>query len=246
MKTWEKLNQLKTRLDECRPLDSSIVRNLREDLLVRWTYHSNAIEGNSLTLRETKVVLEGVTVGGRRLQDHLEAINHRDAIFLLEEMVQQGEPLREWQIKSLHQLILRGIDDANAGVYRRVNVLISGAQHTPPSAMLVPDMMEDFIRWSSEEATSLHPVERAARVHSDFVRIHPFTDGNGRTSRLLMNLELLKAGWPPVILPVERHLAYYDALDVHHVRGDFGPFLQIITELVEQSFRPYWHAMDQS
>jgi Fic family protein len=246
MKTWEKLNQLKTRLDECRPLDSSIVRNLREDLLVRWTYHSNAIEGNSLTLRETKVVLEGVTVGGRRLQDHLEAINHRDAILLLEEMVQQGEPLREWQIKSLHQLILRGIDDANAGVYRRVNVLISGAQHTPPSALRVPDMMEDFIRWSSEEATSLHPVERAARVHSDFVRIHPFTDGNGRTSRLLMNLELLKAGWPPVILPVERRLAYYDALDVHHVRGDFVPFLDIITELVEQSFSPYWHAMDRS
>mgnify|MGYP000591930226 CR=1 FL=1 len=239
------LDHLKARLDAHRPLDTAIVRNLREDLIVRWTYHSNAIEGNSLTLRETKVVLEGVTVGGKRLVDHLEAINHRDAILLLEDLVQNNEPLSEWQIKSLHQIILRGIDDEHAGTYRAVNVRISGAEHTPPEAIRVPELMESFIAWCRGEGQQLHPVERAARVHSDFVKIHPFTDGNGRTSRLLMNLELMKSGWPPVILPVQSRLAYYDALDAHHVRGNFTPFLEIIAGLVKECFEPYWFGLGE-
>jgi Fic family protein len=237
------LDHLKSRLDARRPLDPAIVRNLRDDLIVRWTYHSNAIEGNSLTLRETKVVLEGVTVGGKRMTDHLEAINHRDAILMLEELVQKRDPLNEWQIQSLHQLILRGIDDDHAGVYRTVNVRISGAEHTPPEALRVGELMEAFIRWLQTEGQNLHPVIRAARVHSDFVKIHPFTDGNGRTARLLMNLELLKSGWPPVILPVESRLPYYEALDAHHVHGDFGPFTQLMIRLVKESFQPYWFAL---
>lgn len=237
------LDQLKARLDARRPLDSAVVRNLREDLIVRWTYHSNAIEGNSLTLRETKVVLEGVTVGGKRLVDHLEAINHRDAIFLLEDLVEKYASLGGWEIRSLHQIILRGIDDRHAGVYRTVNVRITGAEHTPPEAMRVAELMDDFLEWNRGDGLRLHPVERAARVHSDFVKIHPFVDGNGRTARLLMNLELMKAGWPPVILPVESRLQYYEALDAHHVRADFGPFMEIIRDLVMRSFEPYWFAL---
>ncbi|WP_035616169.1 Fic family protein [Haloferula sp. BvORR071] len=237
------IDQLKATLDQHRPLDPAIVANLREDLIVRWTYHSNAIEGNTLTLRETKVALEGITIGGKSLREHLEAVNHRDAILLLEDLVREAGPLSEWTIKSLHHLILKGIDDDNAGRYRSVNVRIAGAEHLPPDQVVVPELMERFIAWYQDEATDLHPVERAARVHSDFVKIHPFADGNGRTSRLLMNLELLKAGYPAAVLPVERRLDYYAALDRDHVHGDPGPFLDLISDIVKESFRPYFHAL---
>jgi Fic family protein len=237
------LDRLKSTLDQHRPLDPAIVRNLREDLILRWTYHSNAIEGNTLTLRETKVALEGITVGGKTLREHLEAVNHRDAILLLEDIVQQAEPLSEWTIKSLHQLILKGIDDDNAGRYRTVNVRIAGASHLPPDQVVVPELMEQFIQWYRTDAMALHPVERAARVHSDFVKIHPFVDGNGRTSRLLMNLELMKAGYPAAVLPVESRLAYYEALDADHADGIKEPFVQMIAGIVQDSFKPYWHAL---
>jgi Fic family protein len=243
MHTFPDIDHLKATLDQHRPLDPAIVRNLREDLILRWTYHSNAIEGNTLTLRETKVALEGITVGGKSLKDHLEAVNHRDAILLLEDLVMKPEPLSEWTIKSLHQLILRGIDDDNAGRYRTVNVRIAGASHVPPDQVIVPELMERFISWHRDEAMSLHPVERAARVHSDFVRIHPFVDGNGRTSRLLMNLELMKAGYPAAVLPVESRLAYYEALDADHFEGRREPFVALIAGIVRKSFEPYWHAL---
>jgi len=243
MNRFAAIDELKDRLDGFRPLDAAIVANLREDLIVRWTYHSNAIEGNTLTLRETKVALEGITVGGKSLVEHLEAVNHRDAILLLEEIVEGNEPLDERTIRSLHHLILRGINDGNAGRYRTVNVRISGADHMPPDQLLVPELMEKFIAWYRDEAASLHPVERAARVHSDFVKLHPFVDGNGRTSRLLMNLELLKAGFPASVMHVERRLEYYAALDQDHVLGNTGPFLDLIASIVEESFNPYWHAL---
>jgi Fic family protein len=211
-----------------------------------WTYHSNAIEGNTLTLQETKVVLEGITIGGRSLREHLEAINHREAIRFLETLVNENDILRETDIKSLHSLILRGIDDTNAGIYRNVNVRISGARHMPPDFLHVPELMHAFATWCQAEAAALHPVERAARVHSDFVKIHPFVDGNGRTSRLLMNLELLKSGFPPVVLPVERRLAYYEALDRAHVNEDFQPFVSLITEQAVLAFEPYFHAVGES
>jgi Fic family protein len=245
MKTFPDIDRLKATLDQHRPLDPAIVRNLREDLIVRWTYHSNAIEGNTLTLQETKVALEGITIGGKSIREHLEAVNHKNAILLLEDLVQKNEPLTEWTIKSLHQLILKGIDDDNAGRYRTVNVRISGAEHLPPDQVRVPELMEQFITWYQTEAMALHPVERAARVHSDFVKIHPFVDGNGRTSRLLMNLELLKAGYPPAVLPVERRLAYYIALDADHVHGEKEGFVSMVAEIVKEGFRPYFHALGQ-
>ena len=243
---FDQLDHLKSRLDALRPLPVSVVRNLHEDLVVRWTYHSNAIEGNTLTLQETKVVLEGITIGGRSLREHLEAINHREAIRFLETLVTENDILRETDIKSLHSLILRGIDDTNAGIYRNVNVRISGARHMPPDFLHVPELMHAFATWCQAEAAALHPVERAARVHSDFVKIHPFVDGNGRTSRLLMNLELLKSGFPPVVLPVERRLAYYEALDRAHVNEDFQPFVSLMTEQAVLAFEPYFHAVGES
>ncbi len=238
------LNQLKQKLDAHRPLPPAVINNLREDLVLRWTYHSNAIEGNTLTLKETKVALEGITVGGKTMREHLEAINHREAILFVEALVNQKEPLSQRHVKDIHQLILKGIDDENAGIYRNTNVIIAGAEHTPPDFIHVMSDMESLIRWYQNEAQELHPVERAARVHADFVKIHPFVDGNGRTSRLLMNLELMKAGFPAAVLPVEKRLEYYETLDAAHTQDDYQPFLSLIIEIVELSFQPYWHALN--
>lgn len=237
------LDALKSKLDAHRPLAPDLVRNLRKDMVLRYTYHSNAIEGNTLTLMETKVVLEdGVTIGGKPLRDHLEAVNHADAITYLEALVQEDVPLDERILKELHQLVLRGID-IEAGCYRSANVIISGAGHTPPDHLHVGEGMQRFFDWYSAEAGNLHPVERAARVHADLVIIHPFRDGNGRTSRLVMNLELMRAGFPTVIIPVEDRAAYYENLDKAGKDADYAPFVQQLAQLLERSFAPYWYLL---
>lgn len=239
----KRLDALKAKLDEYRPLPADIVQNLHENLVLQWTYHSNAIEGNTLTLKETKVALEGITLGGKTLREHFEAINHRDAILLVEELVSKQQPLDAWTIKSLHQLVLKNIDVDNVGQYRKVNVLIAGATHRPPDALQVPEQMHNFMHWYDTEAQTLHPVERAARVHGEFVKIHPFSDGNGRTARLLMNLELMKAGFPATVIEVKQRLAYYEALDKAHCSGDYTDFIALLANCVEQSFEPYWWAL---
>ena len=236
---FETIDSLKNKLDAQRPLSPSIVKNLQEDLILRWTYHSNAIEGNTLTLLETKVVLEGITVGGKALREHFEAINHRNAIYYVEDIIKKEEPFSEWQIRNIHQLILKNIDDDNAGRYRQQNVLISGATNTPPDYTLLNDKMAQFIDWYNTEADLMHPIERAAKVHADFVGIHPFIDGNGRTSRLLMNLELMKAGYPPCVITVENRLAYYEALDQWMASGQTEFFNQLVADAVLEGFRPY-------
>ena len=236
---FETIDSLKNKLDAQRPLSPSIIKNLQEDLILRWTYHSNAIEGNTLTLLETKVVLEGITVGGKALREHFEAINHRNAIYYVEDIIKKEEPFSEWQIRNIHQLILKNIDDDNAGRYRQQNVLISGATNTPPDYTLLNDKMAQFIDWYNTEADLMHPIERAAKVHADFVGIHPFIDGNGRTSRLLMNLELMKAGYPPCVITVENRLAYYEALDQWMAFGKTEFFNQLVADAVLEGFRPY-------
>ena len=242
----DRLTEQKNRLDSYRPLPPEAVANLHEDLLLRWTYHSNAIEGNTLTLKETKVALEGITIGDKTMTEHQEAINHRDAIQYVEELVTEQGPLSENQVKSIQQLILRNIDDAHAGAYRKVNVTIAGAEHRPPDAVHVASQMQEFITECQQMAASLHPVEQAARVHAELAGIHPFVDGNGRTSRLVMNLELMKAGYPPAVITVEQRLAYYEALDAAHVHQDYQPFLQLIYDCVAKAFEPYWHALGVS
>lgn len=237
------LDTLKAKLDSLRPLPAAALRNLRDDLVLRWTYHSNAIEGNTLTLMETKVVLEGITVGGKLLREHFEAINHRNAIFYVEDIVRKAEPLSEWQIRNLHRLVLKNIDDDNAGAYRKLNVTIAGARHVPPDMLLVPEQMASLMHWYDTEAADLHPVVRAAKLHIDFVNIHAFVDGNGRTARLLLNLELLKAGFPAIVLPVTRRLAYYEALDAAHVEGDMAPFIELVADSLQEGFAPYWHVL---
>ncbi len=243
MNDFAKADLLKAKLDTHRPLDAHVVKNLHDNLVLQWTYHSNAIEGNTLTLKETKVALEGITIGGKTLREHFEAINHRDAILFVEELVSQQQPLDEWTIKTLHQLVLKNIDSENAGRYRQVNVLISGAEHRPPEALRVQEQMTAFIDWCNHQALEMHPIERAARVHGEFVKIHPFVDGNGRTSRLLMNLELMKAGFPATVIEVGQRLDYYQALDKAHCTGDYGDFIQLVASAVEKSFAPYLWAL---
>jgi Fic family protein len=233
------LDDLKVKLDALRPLSADILANIREETILQWTYNSNAIEGNTLTLKETKVVLEGITVGGKTLREHFEAINHREAIFLVEDIVKNQIPFSDFTVKSIHKLILRNIDDENAGVFRKRNVIISGAKHTPPDFVFVQEEMARLINKYNDEWQKLHAVERAALLHCEFVKIHPFTDGNGRTARLLMNLELLKNGFPAAVLPLSRRLEYYEALDTAHTDDDFARFLTLICEIVKESFSIY-------
>lgn len=233
--TFEHVDQKKKQLDERRPLPVNTVKSLRENMLVEWTYNSNAIEGNTLTISETKVVLEGITIGGKSMKEHLEVINHKDAIFYLEELVEKDTDLSEWDIKNIHRLVLKTIDDNNAGVYRTENVMISGAKHRPPQHVLVKEQMENLIKQYNGEWRGLHPIERAALLHGEFVKIHPFVDGNGRTARLLLNFELMKAGFPPVIIKKEWRSEYYDSLDFAHTTGDYGNFIKIVAKSAEES-----------
>ncbi|MDZ7672430.1 MAG: Fic family protein [Halanaerobiales bacterium] len=180
-----------------RPLPKNTLQSLREKLILEWIYNSNAIEGNTLTLSETKVVLEdGITIGGKTLKEHLEIVNHKEAINYMEDVINKNEKLSERQIKNLQYLILKGIDDENAGKYRHEKVVISGAEHVPPAPIFIHDQMEELINWYYGEGLSLHAIERAAKLHTNFVKIHPFIDGNGRTAKILLNFELIKAGYP--------------------------------------------------
>src|SRR5690625_1846251 len=233
----------KKQLDAARPLPKHTLQTLQEKLFLEWTYNSNAIEGNTLTINETKVVLEGITVGGKTLREHLEVINHREAIRYVEAIVGQQEPLSEWQIKSLHRLVLKGIDDAYAGIYREEQVFISGTRHVPPAHYVIQEKMEQMINWYEEEGVSLHPVERGALLHTIFVGSHPFIDGNGRTARLLLNLELMKEGYPPVIIKVENRLEYYEALDKAHTTEDYSNFIALVKKEVEDSLDLYLSAI---
>lgn len=232
----------KAKLDAARPLPPHTLTSLREKLMLEWTYHSNAIEGNTLTLRETKVVLEGITVGGKTLREHFEATNHRDAILYVEEIVARDEPLSEWQIRNIHSLVLKGINDGQAGRYREENVVIAGASTTPPDFLHLPAEMAALIQWH-DGAAGLHPLVRAAELHTRFVKIHPFVDGNGRTGRLLLNFELMKAGYPPAIIRKEDRLSYYDALDEACLNADYGAITGLVAEAVERSLLTYLNVL---
>lgn len=228
-------DQLKKEIDHYRPLSPRMSESLQQNLIVEWTYNSNAIEGNTLTLFETKVVLEGITIGGKSVKEHLEAINHKEAILYLEMLVNGNEPVSEWSIKNIHQIIQKDIDDSNAGKYRMENVLISGANHIPPKYYLVPELMQKLVMEYNDEWKEFHPIVKATLLHGEFVKIHPFIDGNGRTARLLLNFVLLQFGYPPIVIKKENRLEYYDALDHAHVTKDYSKFLSLVTQLVVTS-----------
>ncbi len=239
MYDWKIIDQKKAQLDQLRPFPKGSLKNLQETMALEWTYHSNAIEGNTLTLKETKVALEGITIGGKSIREHLEVINHSEAIQYLSEIVQQKESLSEWQIKQIHFIVLKQIDQNNAGVYRKENVLISGAEHKPPDYTLVPDEMQRLMKSYHNKWNLLYSVERASLLHSGFVKIHPFVDGNGRTARLLQNFELIKSGFPPVVFKKEKRLDYYNALDKAHTTGETEDFIKLTAECLNHSLDLY-------
>jgi Fic family protein len=229
---FDAIDEQKKAIDLRRPLTKNQYNTLRNNLIVEWTYNSNAIEGNTLTLSETKVVLEGITIGGKSVVEHLEAINHRDAILFLESIVDRQEEISEWNIRNLHQIILKDIDNLNAGKYRIENVLIGGAKHIPPDYLMVPVQMQKLVYEDNREWIHYHPVVRAALLHGEFVKIHPFIDGNGRTARLLLNLVLMSNGYPPIVIKKESRLAYYEALDTAHTTLNYSKFVHLIATLV--------------
>lgn len=231
------IDGLKARLDAARPLTSE---QLQQALDIEYTYESNRIEGNTLTLRETDLVVnKGLTVSGKSMREHLEAINHYEAILYIRELAACGALLDEREVRNIHALVLRGIDRDNAGRYRRLPVMIAGSRHVPPQPWAVPKLMEDYGVWLVGESLNLHPVMRAAEAHERLVTIHPFIDGNGRTSRLVMNLILLANGYPIANIPgdTDSRLAYYDALEKANLEADKTDFLCLIARHVLQGSR---------
>lgn len=236
---FEELDEKKAILDSKRPLPKETLKSLEENFKLEWTYNSNAIEGNTLTLKETKVVLEGITIGGKTMREHLEAINHKEAIEFLEKLINDNSELSEMDIKNIHALVLKGIDDENAGRYRTENVIISGAIHIPPESVIVAELMEKLIYRYDEWKERYHPIIVAALLHAEFVKIHPFIDGNGRTARLLMNFQAMKNGYPPIIIRTEQRHSYYDALDKGAMTGNYTDFVKMVTKQAEEMLDLY-------
>ncbi|MFO7968715.1 MAG: Fic family protein [Candidatus Izemoplasmatales bacterium] len=232
---FSKIDTMKKEIDKNRPLSKHIVKSLREKLIVEWTYNSNAIEGNTLTMSETKVVLEGITIGGKSVTEHLETINHKEAIEYLETLIKEKNDLTEWTLKNIHQLILKEIDDDNAGKYRTENVTISGARHIPPNHIILSELMQKLFAEYEKEWNDYHPVIKACLLHGEFVKIHPFIDGNGRTARLILNFELMKYGYTPIVITKERRAEYYEALDIAHTTLDYSKFVRLISDFLIDS-----------
>lgn len=229
------------RLNQLRPLPEVAVRKLREQFQIEMTYNSNAIEGNSLTLKETFFVInEGLTIKGKPLKDHLEAVDHQEALEYIYELVQpQNRPtLSENLIKTTHQLVVKKTDQESAGRYRDRNVLIGGADHRPPDASLVPSQMQDLINWYRENQKILHPIELAALLHHRLVHIHPFFDGNGRTARLVMNILLMSRSYPLAVTLKNDRQKYYRVLKQAD-QNQYSPLVKFVAQTVERSLDIY-------
>ncbi len=238
----KRIEEKKAKLDSLKPFPRSLVPKIREYFDVELTYNSNSIEGNTLSLQETRAVMEdGVTVGGKTLREHLEVTNHKKAIDFIFSIVSKKR-VEEKDILELHAIILDQIDPQGAGFYRNSQVYLRGSRYIPPPAKEVPALMKDFVKGFGKGA---NPVEAAALAHFGLVHIHPFADGNGRVARLLMNLLLLKKGYPvTVILRAERK-KYIRCLELAH-GGDLGPFLDFVAKSVERSLDIYLSMLSPS
>lgn len=235
-----RIEEKKSKLDALRPLPGYAVKRIRESLAIEWTYHSNSIEGNTLTLQETKMVIEeGLTIYGKSLREHFEAVNHQESIGLVESLVSDHYRLKAEDILAVHALVLQKIEKDFAGRYRTSGVRISGANFVPPNALKVDALMEDLISWVNDEGNALNTVVKSAIFHHRFVWIHPFFDGNGRTVRLLSNLLLMKEGFPPAIILTNDRKKYYDALNKAN-KGHYGKLLLLTMQALERSLDIYW------
>lgn len=237
---WNEIENKKAQLDARRPLTAGTLAQLDAWYDVELTYTSNAIEGNTLTRSETAIVLEkGVTVRGKPLKDHIEAIDHRDALAYVRTLANRDEPLREADVRELHRLVLARSNLDEAGRYSRVQRFIQGSQVSFPSPAEIPARMGDFGQWLGNASPKPH---EAFEAHAELVTIHPFTDGNGRTARLLMNLMLLKGGYPPVIIAPEHRADYIDALEARQLRAELEPFQAFMAGRLIESLDAYLEA----
>nr|WP_315165339.1 Fic family protein [uncultured Flavobacterium sp.] len=235
----DEIDLLKTKLDSFRTFDSY---RIAQALELEYTFESNRIEGNTMTLRETDLVInEGLTISGKSMREHLEVINHQEAIAYVKELMQKNSLINEREVLSIHNLILRGIHPEDAGRYRKVQVMIQGSSHMPPQPFLVAKEMEDFFIWFETNKNNLHPIVLAAEMHERLVTIHPFIDGNGRTSRLVMNLILLQHGY--IIANIkgdyESRMQYYQALETAQTKNNKEDFILFIAQMEKESLERY-------
>jgi Fic family protein len=237
------VTEKKALLDSFRPLPKALLTNLTEWFRVELTYTSNALEGNTLTAIETAIIIEkGITIGGKTIQEHLEATNHAKAFDFIMDFVKNGPgAITEKSIVHIHDIILKGIDDTNVGRYRNCAVRILGSRTVLPNPAKVPELMVDFVTWLN--STPIHPVELAALAHYKLVTIHPFVDGNGRIARLLMNLILLIHGYPPAVISVADRAAYINALEKAQIGGSTDDYMNLIINAVNSSLDIYLDAV---
>jgi Fic family protein/DNA-binding XRE family transcriptional regulator len=241
----QEIDVLKAKLDQFRQFDSY---RIAQALELEFTFESNRIEGNTMTLRETDLVInEGLTISGKSMREHLEVINHQEAIAYIKHLMEKNTSLNEREILSIHNLILRGINPEDAGRYRRVQVMIKGSSFMPPQPLLVSKEMEDFFIWYETNKKGLHPIVLAAELHERLVTIHPFIDGNGRTSRLVMNLILLQNGY--VIANIkgdyDSRMTYYNALETAQTKNNKEDFLLFIAQIEKESLERYLEIIGQ-
>ena len=232
----EIIDRKKAELDSRRPLTEGEIERLTEEFVVEYTYNSNAIEGNTLTLRETDLVLRGLTIDQKPLKDHMEAMGHKDAFYFVQDLVKEQVPLSESVIKQIHYLVLADKKE-DRGVYRRVPVRIMGAKHEPVQPYLIQPKMERLLE--DYRSNTEHIITKLARFHIEFEGIHPFIDGNGRTGRLLVNLELMKAGYPPINIKFKDRVDYYNAFDDYYEKHHLDAMEKLFAEYLNERLENY-------
>lgn len=234
----------RNKLSELRPLTQGELERLAEEFIIEFTYNSNAIEGNTLTLKETALALEGMTIDKKPLKDHLEAVGHKDAFLYVQEVAKRELPLSESVIKNIHSLVLMNRPD-DKGVYRRIPVRIMGAYTEPVQPYMIEPKMTELIAANEERQKTMTDIERIALFHLEFEGIHPFIDGNGRTGRLILNLDLIRNGYPPINVKFTDRKRYYDAFDAFYKDGNHTPMTELIAEYVEQRFDEYFTVLEK-
>lgn len=235
------IDNKKKELDSKRPLTQGEIERLTEEFIVEYTYNSNAIEGNMLTLRETDMVLRGLTIDKKPLKDHMEAVGHKEAFDFVRDLVKDNIPISECIIKQIHYLVLADKKE-DRGVYRRVPVRIMGAKHEPVQPYLIQPQMEQLLE--KYRNSTEHIIPKLARFHIEFEGIHPFIDGNGRTGRLLVNLELMKAGYPPIDIKFADRIAYYNAFDEYHGNHNLGAMEKLFAGYLKERLDGYLRMLE--
>ena len=236
-----KILELKGVLDSKRPLTEGELERLKEEFIIEYTYNSNAIEGNTLTLRETEMVLRGLTIDKKPLKDHMEAIGHKEAFEYVSSLVKDNVPISENIIKQIHYLVLAD-KPQDRGAYRKVPVSIMGAKHTPVQPYLIEPKLQALLEWYSKDNEDF--ITKLAKFHIEFEAIHPFIDGNGRAGRLLVNLELMKLGYPPIDIKFADRIAYYNAFDSYHVKKDLKPMVNLFSKYLLERLQKYISILD--